>query len=228
MTDKRYDKFQSLNDWNRMLADVYDKSQNYSKSVYEVYSHLSEVTGGYGKYFVKKLEYDEAKKFLPKIFSWGLALIRKVNLTEEDKIEIDRIIFAKFPGVCIACLSAPCNCGFVKEDNKTNITVDDRDNAVRDFIGRNCKKTEERYRVADIQNLFASIYKTTWTNRAEKLNSKGIEINLKNEKANAYFNICFLYNKLVEELAEISELLNLQFTSLILFQRLRKHRGIVC
>jgi GGDEF domain-containing protein len=205
MAEKRYDKFQSLNDWNRMLADVYDKSQNYSKNVYEVYSHLSEVTGGFGKYFVKKLEYDEAKKFIPKIFSWGLALIRKVNLTEEDKIEIDRIIFEKFPGVCIACLSAPCGCGFVKEDNKKNITVDDRDNVVNEFIGKNCKKTGDRYGVIDVQNLFTKIYSTTWTNRADKLNLKGIEIDLKNDKAKAYFNICFLYDKLVEELAEISE-----------------------
>lgn len=202
---KRYNKFQSINDWNIMLADVYDKSQNYSKNVYEVYSHLSEVTGGFGKYFVKKLDYDEAKKFIPKIFSWGLALIRKVNLTEEDKIEIDRIIFEKFPGVCIACLDAPCKCSFVKEDNKIDITIDNRDNTVREFIGKNCKKTEDRYRVVDIQNLFLGIYEETWKNRAEKLNTKGIEIELKNERTKAYFNICFLYDKLVEELAEISE-----------------------
>lgn len=205
MSDKRYNKYQSLNDWNRMLADIYDKSQNYSKNVYEVYSHLSEVSGGFGKYFVKKLEYDEAKKFLPKIFSWGLALIRKVNLTEEDKIEIDRIIFEKFPGVCIACLNAPCKCSFIKEDNRISVTVNDRDNAVTEFIGKNCKKTGDRYSVVDVQNLFTEIYSETWRNRADKLNTKGIEIDLKNDKAKAYFNICFLYDKLVEELAEISE-----------------------
>lgn len=205
MSDIKYNKHQSLNDWNRMLADIYDKSQNYSKNNYEIFTHLSEVTGGFGKYFVKKIEYDEAKKFIPKIFSWGLALIRKVITDEEGKTEIDKIIFEKFPGVCIACLLAPCGCSFIKEENKEKPSIEDVINKIDDFKAETCLKTKERFRIKEIQDVFISIYKDTWLDRADKLNTKGIEIELKNDKAKAYFNICFLYDKLVEELAEISE-----------------------
>ena len=68
-----YESNQSFNKWNIMMSEIYDKTQNYSKSTYEIHCHLTEVTGGFGKYFIKKRDYEEAKSFLTSIFSWGLA-----------------------------------------------------------------------------------------------------------------------------------------------------------
>lgn len=45
-----FSKEQSLNDYYEMLFGIYGPTQNYSKSNFEILSHLSEVTGLTGKY----------------------------------------------------------------------------------------------------------------------------------------------------------------------------------
>jgi hypothetical protein len=75
----KFQKTQSLNEWVQMLDAIYGGAQNYAKTPYEIHVHLSEVCGIFAKHSFKKKDIVEAKKFLPKIFSWAVALLRKVS-----------------------------------------------------------------------------------------------------------------------------------------------------
>lgn len=194
-----YDKSQSFNDWNKMLSEIYDKTQNYSKSAYEIHCHLTEVAGGFGKYFIKKRKYEEAENFLTSIFAWALALIRKVTDNQKKPLDVDKIIFKKFPGVCPYCLTAPCSCG--DPNNKNTENYKNLKSVIAKYIENN---EDPAKRIKDIQKMIGSIYSETW-NRYNDVKNKGTEIQLEDKKEIAYYNISFLYSRMMEELAEIAE-----------------------
>lgn len=98
---------QNLNRWGVMLHALYGSTQNYSKSHFEILSHLTEVSSLMSKFLVRKKDMDAARLFLPKMFAWGAALLKSVN-SEDNNLE--RIILQKFPGVCAYCMSKPCTC----------------------------------------------------------------------------------------------------------------------
>jgi len=62
-----------------MLDAIYGGSQNYSKTPYEIHSHLTEVCGIFAEHLFKRKDIAEAQKFLPKIFAWTVALLIKVR-----------------------------------------------------------------------------------------------------------------------------------------------------
>lgn len=194
-------KDQSFNDWNNMLGEIYDKTQNYSKSAYEIYCHLAEVTGGFGKYFIKKKNFEIAKGFFPSIFAWCLALIRKVTDNQRKLIEVDKLIYKKFPGLCPYCLKAPCECG----ENKKPIDASNS-HKLKDIISEYSYRNPDE-RIKSIQEMLKKIYLKTWDKyKKDRESEEGKEkIKLINDKDIAHYNITYLYSRLVEELAEIAE-----------------------
>lgn len=102
-----FDKNQRLNDWVVMLHSIYGLSQNYARSEYEILAHLSEVTGAFSKYLFKLNQPDKASEFLPKMFGWVVALLKKVK---GEKANFEEILLMKYPGVCSYCTESPCKC----------------------------------------------------------------------------------------------------------------------
>jgi hypothetical protein len=102
-----WNKRQPLNQWLAMLHGIYGDSQNYSRTQYEILAHLSEVTGAFGKFMFKLKQPDRAKEFLPKMFSWAVALSKKMRGNEAN---LEDIILSKYPSVCSYCVSVPCKC----------------------------------------------------------------------------------------------------------------------
>lgn len=100
-------KEQALNEWVVMLDAIYSGSQNYSKTPYEIHAHLTEVCGVFAKHAFKKNDYVEAAKFIPKIFAWAIALLKKVS---SNQVTLEEIILRKFPTICPYCLAKPCEC----------------------------------------------------------------------------------------------------------------------
>lgn len=90
-----------------MLHSIYGLSQNYARTQYEILAHLSEVTGTFGKYLFKLRQPDKAIEFLPKMFGWAVALLKKVR---GERANYEDIILTKYPGVCSYCTSIPCKC----------------------------------------------------------------------------------------------------------------------
>src|SRR5438045_2323240 len=107
-----FTKTQRLNNWSVMLDRIYGNTQNYSKSEYEIYSHLTEVSGAFGKLLFKKKDCDGALQFLPKMFAWAIALFRKVKGSAAD---IEEALLIKYPKVCSYCMQAPCECWSVEK-----------------------------------------------------------------------------------------------------------------
>ena len=62
-----------------MLHSIYGLSQNYARTEFEIFAHLSEVTGAFGKFLFKLKQPERAKEFLPKMFGWAIALAKKVK-----------------------------------------------------------------------------------------------------------------------------------------------------
>ena len=102
-----FQKNQTLNEWVVMLEAIYGGSQNYSKTPYEIRSHLTEVCGIFAKHLLKRRDIGEAAKFLPKIFAWTVALHRKVK---PELANLEDIVLRKFPNLCPYCLKKPCLC----------------------------------------------------------------------------------------------------------------------
>jgi len=101
-----YGSDQRLNEWVAMLHDIYGGTQNYSKSPYEIHAHLTEVCGVYAKHLFKRRDPTLARTFLPKIFSWAVALTTKVA----PNTDIEQLILRKFPNACPYCGGRPCIC----------------------------------------------------------------------------------------------------------------------
>ncbi|TPI44957.1 MULTISPECIES: diguanylate cyclase [unclassified Mesorhizobium] len=167
---------QSLNAYHEMLDVVYGQSQNYSKSKFEVLSHLSEVCGIAGKYIVKKPDITQASRFVPKIFGWACALFKSISPQNRD---VEQVILRKFPGVCPYCLRAPCECW-----NLEKPTLDEAQ--IRAAFYKNAGS--QRRTINDFELMFSQIYRESWINSSEFKRP-----------------VIYAYCRLIEELAELSE-----------------------
>lgn len=175
-----FHKEQSLNEWVLMLDAMYGGAQNYAKTPYEIHVHLSEVCGIFAKHSFKKRDIVEAKKFLPKIFSWAVALHRKVNPSSPD---LESVILRKFPSLCPYCLKKPCLCW---KGEKPTLN----DGQLRDaFYNR---AFAMRRSVNDFQIMFREIYAESWVRNSDK-ELRPDEIWQK------------LFIRMIEELAEVAE-----------------------
>ena len=180
----KYHKEQNLNDWVGMFSSVYGLTTNQTKSRYEIFTHLTEVTLAFGKMFFKRRDLNQSKKFLPKIFAWSLALIEKVK---GEKSNLEEIILTKFPKVCPYCTKAPCDCIPKKKSR-----IDEK--ALRDLYFQNSEA--QKRTLNDFQLMFKSIYGATWKIDDFKNGSE------------EYFNqVSILYLNMTEELSELSEAL---------------------
>lgn len=145
-----YNKLQALNDWAKMLNELYGSTQNYSRSTYELHTHLTEVTGVVGKYLLKRKSPDAALEFLPKVFAWTLALVSKM----EPHTPPEEMVLRKFPGVCPYCRSKPCACW------KTGKSSLDEEILRKIYFS---SALAQKRSVDDFQLMFRSIYEDSWT-----------------------------------------------------------------
>lgn len=175
-----YSKDQNLNDWVRLLHELYGSTQNYSKDPYEIYTHLNEVCGVFGKHLLKTHDIKAAKEFLPKMFAWAVALLKSVN-HEDDNLE--SIILRKFPTVCPYCGESPCTC---RKGEKPSLDQNRLMDDYHRFTG-GMRRTAN-----DFQLMFQQIYGHT----REGINAyeKGFEEQLRQ-----------MFTRMIEELAEIAE-----------------------
>ncbi|PEH83675.1 hypothetical protein CRM95_01075 [Burkholderia gladioli] len=174
-----FKKNQTLKEWSIMLDAIYGGSQNYAKSPYEIHAHLTEVCGIFAKHFFKRRDLSEARKFLPKIFAWTLALVRKVDPASD----LEKIILKKFPNACPYCLNNPCGCWSGEKP-----TVQERD--LEDAYYEASKSASRK--LNDFQLMFELIYSRSWV----------AEFDPKTQSE----EICRrIFIRLVEELAEVSE-----------------------
>lgn len=177
-----YQKTQNLNDWVSMLHSIYGLSQNYSRSDFEICAHISEVTGAFGKYLFKLRQPEKAKPFLPKMFGWGAALLKKLK---GEAANFETVILTKYPCVCPYCAKAPCGCIPGKK-----VPIDDA--KIRDLFHR--KTPTQRRSLNDFQAMFRSIYEQSW----------GLK-NTKSGTDEAYSRLQQLYTRLTEEVSEVTE-----------------------
>jgi diguanylate cyclase (GGDEF)-like protein len=167
---------QSLNEWVAMLHGLYGGTQNYSKTSYEIHTHLTEVCGAFGKFYFKKRDPQRAITFLPKMFAWAVALLKTIRPEETD---LEGIILRKFPGVCPYCGVTPCICW---KGEKPTLNSD----RLREDFYRNSKGI--RRSLNDFQLLFSGIYEDSWRRTSEP------------EEV-----IRLPFTRMIEELAEIAE-----------------------
>jgi diguanylate cyclase (GGDEF)-like protein len=177
-----FTKAQKLNEWSAMMGRIYGDTQNYSKSEHEIHSHLTEVSGAFGKLLFKKNDYDGALEFLPKLFAWAIALFRKVKGPEAD---IEEALLIKYPRVCSYCMEAPCKCWF---QEKPNVNVEQ----ITRLFKLNAKT--QRRSIDHFQMMFQSIYSESW------------ELDpVTKEKISPKTSISIIYTRLIEELSEMAE-----------------------
>jgi len=178
-----YSKSQKLNDWSEMIGKIYDGTQNYSKSTYEIHSHLTEVSGAFGKMLFKKNDYQEALLFLPKMFAWAIALFRKVKGPDAD---LQEALLIKYPKVCSYCLKAPCEC-WTKEKPEVNVEE------VNKFYLHSYSSQNKS--INGIQLMFRNIYGESWglDNPKSDYNTTPIEA------------MRSMYTRMIEELSETAE-----------------------
>ena len=175
MTTTNFTPNQNLNNWVVLLHGLYGSTQNYSKSTYEIHTHLTEVCGVFGKHLLKKNDTEAAISFLPKMFAWGVALLKAVHPEETD---LEGIILRKFPNLCPYCGKSPCNCW-----NGEKPTLDPE--RLRSDFYRNAPSM--RRSANDFQMMFGNIYGESWG-----------DINSKEGRSK-------LFTRMFEELAEIAE-----------------------
>jgi len=181
MANGRYEAGQSLNDYVDMLHSIYGSTQNYAKTKADVYQHLAEVCGIAGKHLFKKNDLETAARFIPKIFGWACALISAVSPAQTNSEEI---ILRKFPGLCPYCTARPCSCWAAEKPTLNEKSLENHfyRNAPRQARGIN-----------DLELMFAEIYGHTWTGPDGSQDP-----------------IRYIYLRLIEELAEVSEALRFQ------------------
>jgi diguanylate cyclase (GGDEF)-like protein len=159
-----------------MIHAIYGFSQNYAKSAYEIHAHLTEVTGAFAKYAFKRKDPTKAVQFLPKMFAWSLALLKKVN---GDGADIELILLTKYPRSCPYCLDSPCQCWA-----KTKPTLNDE--SVRNAYFKNAPKQGRS--LNDFQLMFRQIYADSWYGDTGPRAS-----------------LVTIYTRLAEELSEVAE-----------------------
>ena len=175
-------KNQSLNDWVEMLHSVYGLTQNYSKTQYEICTHLAEVTGAFGKYLFKLRRPDKAMPFLPKMFAWAVALLKNIK---GDKANLEELLLVKYPRSCSYCCSMPCDCYSGKKPKL------DPDRVRAKYLQESAKQSRS---VADFQLMFCRIYDASWGVSAC---DPGTE--------QAYQALNKIYTRMVEEVSEVAE-----------------------
>ena len=177
-----YHKDQKLNDWVDMLHSIYGLSQNYARSEYEMLAHLSEVTGAFSKYLFKLKQPEKAQEFLPKMFGWAVALLKKVKT---DKANFEEILLTKYPCACSYCISSPCRCAHDKKQPINDAKV----------LATYHRKTPSQGRsINDFQMMFRKIYEQSWgLSQLEAGTPQAIE------------RLQKMYTRLVEELSELGE-----------------------
>jgi NTP pyrophosphatase (non-canonical NTP hydrolase) len=133
-----------------MLHAIYGPTQNYSKSSFEILSHLTEVSSLMSKFLIRRRDVNAARLFLPKMFAWGIALQRSLR---PDDNNLERIVLQKFPGVCAYCMNKPCICW-----DKAKPTPNPE--RLRQLYYDNAASLERS--VAAFQLMFNEIYGKTW------------------------------------------------------------------
>jgi diguanylate cyclase (GGDEF)-like protein len=177
-----FQKSQTLNEWVVMLDAIYTGSQNYAKTPYEIHAHLTEVCGVFAKQLFKRKDSIEAAKFVPKIFAWAVALLKKVR---PDQANLEDIVLRKFPNYCPYCLKKPCQCW---KGEKPTL----QDNQLRDAFYQRAPGMKRS--VNDFQLMFREIYEHSWIGDHDPT-SQTLEI------------VRRLFIRLVEEVAEVGEAL---------------------
>lgn len=178
-----FNKSQRLDIWSDMIGKIYDGTQNYSKSEYEILCHLTEVSGAFGKLLFKKHDYDGALEFLPKMLVWAITLFRKVK---GATTLLEEAILIKYPGVCAYCLQAPCICWRTEKPH-----IDPEKVSV---LYKN--KTIALARSLDgFQMMFRKIYGESW----------GLDNPEKSPQIAPIESLRVSYIRLIEELSEAAE-----------------------
>jgi diguanylate cyclase (GGDEF)-like protein len=176
-----------INEWSSMLGSIYDGTQNYFKSPYEIHCHLMEVTGAFAKFLFKKQDYKGAAEFLPKMFAWSACLSRKVM---GNSVNLEEAILKKFPTCCPYCLRTPCTCWYEKKPIVNPHLVED---AYKQNVNKQGKTVD------DFQIMFRSIYGESWglDNPEKYLMYKG--------ETSPLDKVRIIYTRMVEELSESAE-----------------------
>jgi diguanylate cyclase (GGDEF)-like protein len=183
-----FEKAQKLNGWVDMLNHVYGRTQNYAKSEHEICSHLAEVCGAFGKYLLKKRDPARAEEFLPKMFSWAVALLKKVK---GDSADLEDILLVKFPRVCPYCAEKPCQCW---RGDKPRIDEEQlRQRYFRDSLA-------QRRSIDDFQLMFRSIYEESWG-----VASPTSAVTGPASLDQSYVALGRLFSRLIEEVSEVAE-----------------------
>jgi len=165
-----------------MLDAIYGGSQNYAKGPYEIHAHLTEVCGVFAKQLFKRKDAAEAAKFVPKIFAWSVALLKKVR---PDQASLEEIVLRKFPNFCPYCLKKPCQCW---QGEKPTL----QDQQLRDAFYQRAPGMKRS--VNDFQLMFREIYEPSW-------------IGGHDPKGPFDEVVCRLFIRLIEEVAEVGEAL---------------------
>ena len=177
-----FHKTQTLNEWVVMLDAIYTGSQNYSKTTFEIHAHLTEVCGVFAKQLFKRKDPVAASTFMPKIFAWSVALLKKVH---SDQARLEDIVLRKFPNSCPYCLKKPCMCW-----NGEKPTL--QDHSLRDAFYQRAPGVKRS--VNDFQLMFREIYWESWIGEYCP-KSQSVDIIRK------------LFIRLIEEVAEVGEAL---------------------
>jgi diguanylate cyclase (GGDEF)-like protein len=177
-----FQKTQTLNEWVVMLDAIYSGSQNYAKTPYEIHAHLTEVCGVFAKQLFKRRDPIEAANFIPKIFAWTVALLKKVR---PDEVSLEDIVLRKFPNLCGYCMKKPCQCW---KGEKPTL----QDQQLRDVFYQRAPGMKRT--INDFQLMFREIYEQSWIGKHNP-NDEFDDI------------IRRLFVRLIEELAEVGEAL---------------------
>jgi diguanylate cyclase (GGDEF)-like protein len=162
-----------------MLDAIYGGSQNYAKSSYEMHAHLAEVCGVFAKHMFKRKDVGQAEQFLPKIFAWSVALLRKM---QPGFTELEDLILRKFPDCCSYCLKKPCACW-----SREKPTMDEGE-LRRLYYSR---APQIRRSLNDFQLMFREIYGDSWRRAAPGGSSTDV--------------LRILFVRLMEEVGEVGE-----------------------